>query len=206
MTKHHIRNIVFDIGNVVVRWSPEAVCEAAYGKDAATPEIVDAVFGDPLWPALNRGEVSVSDAMAQYALKLGWSDDFRDGFFGHLTESLIEVPGTIAMMDGLQADGYQLYALTDNVHEIMAYLRARYDFWAKFTGVVNSAELGTIKPDPAIYHHLLNTYDLVPEETLFLDDLAKNVAGAQAVGIHAIQFATCDQAKVEMRAMGVRVW
>jgi putative hydrolase of the HAD superfamily len=205
MTETIIRNIVFDIGNVVVRWSPEAICEAAYGKEAATPEVVASVFGDPLWIALNQGKVSVPDAMAQYAAKLGWADEFRDSFFGHLTESLIEVPGTIAMMHGLKADGYRLFALTDNVHEIMAYLRERYDFWALFEGVVNSAELGTIKPDPAIYHHLLNTHDLVPGETLFLDDLAKNVAGAQAVGIHAIQFATCAAAQVEMRAMGVQV-
>ena len=200
-----IRNIIFDIGNVLVRWSPEAICAAAFGAERATPAAVASVFGDPLWLALNRGERSAADTMAMYAVKLDWDDDLRDRFFGHITDSLVPVPGTVAMMDRLRGAGYRLFALTDNVHEIMAHLRARYDFWDRFEGVVNSADIGMLKPDPAIFRHTLDQFGIAADETLFLDDLQKNIDGARGVGIHAIRFETADQAEADMRAMGITV-
>ncbi len=200
-----IRNVIFDIGNVVVRWSPQAICEAAFGAERATPEAVAQVFGDPLWLALNRGERSADDTMQLYRAKLGWDDELTNRFFSHITDSLSEMPGTLDLIDRLKAAGYRLFALTDNVHEIMAYLRSRYDFLDRFEGVVNSAEVGLLKPDPAIFRHALETYGLVAEESLFLDDLAHNVSGAQAVGMKAIQFVSADQAEAEMRALAITV-
>ncbi len=199
-----IRNMVFDIGNVIVRWSPHAICEAAFGAENATPDRVAQVFGDPLWHELNRGERSAEETMRLYGAKLGWDDAFSGRFFGHITDSLIEMPGTLDLIDRLKANGYRLFIITDNVHEVMAHLRARYDFFNRFEGVVNSAELGVLKPDPAIFRHLIDTYDLAADECVFLDDMAHNVAGAQAVGMQAIQFVSVGQAEPELRELGVK--
>ena len=60
----------------------------------------------------------------------------------------------------------------------MVHLRARYSFWQMLNGVVVSAEVGALKPSPIIYQHLLTTYQLNAQETLFIDDHKLNVEGA----------------------------
>lgn len=200
-----IRNVVFDLGNVVVRWSPALICERAFGVDAVTPERIAAIFGDPVWKALNRGELTAAAAMAHYAATLSLTPAQTNALLFQITDTQELIPGTLDLIETLAGKGFRLFALTDNVHEIIRYLRQRYTFWTHFEGVVNSAELGCLKPDPAIYRHLLDTYALVPGETLFLDDMPGNVEGARGQGMLACRFTTADQARLDMRALGLPV-
>jgi putative hydrolase of the HAD superfamily len=89
------------------------------------------------------------------------------------------------------------------VHEIVAYLRGRYDFWPLFDGACVSADHSTLKPDPRMYTWLTETYGLVPEECVFFDDLQKNVAGAKAVGMESFVFTTTAQAEEDLKSIGV---
>ena len=103
-----------------------------------------------------------------------------DRLVSSLFESLHLIEETPPLMRRLKASGYGIYAITDNVHEIVAYLRGRYDFWPLFDGACVSADHSTLKPDPRMYTWLTETYDLVPGECVFFDDLQKNVDGAKA--------------------------
>lgn len=199
-----IHNIVFDIGNVIVRWDPYLIVERAFGADRTNADFVRSIFpGENVWLPLNKGEISAEQAMQRYRDKLNFSEAETDKLWQNVLASMDLIPGTVAMMDQLIKNGYRLFALSDNVHEIVSYLKSEYDFWSRFEGVVISAEVALLKPDSQIYRHLLDTFDLNAEETVFMDDMQKNVDRAKSVGMAAMQFSTADQAKRELVSLGV---
>ena len=77
------------------------------------------------------------------------------------------------------------------------------EFLEYVDGGILSYRDGVIKPDPAIYRLLLDRYSLNPEECVFLDDIQKNLDAAKAFGIHTILFRSMEQAREELRALGV---
>lgn len=198
-----IRNIILDIGNVIVEWNPERIIQNAFGESRATPELTRAIFGPDIWHPLNRGEINADEAKQSYCRTLGLSAAEADQLFDAVLHSLDPVPGTHDLMTRFEKAGYAMFALSDNVHEIVAHLKERHDFWRFFKGAAISAELGVLKPGPEIYQWLLAAYNLIPDECVFLDDVATNVEGARTVGLHAFQFTTAVQAERDLAGLGL---
>ena len=200
-----IKNIVFDIGNVVVRWDPALILSRTFGDERANDTLLAAIFKHDLWYSLNRGQISEQDAKIAYSVELGFGSDDMDALFFHAKDSQDLRADTVALMTRLSENEYRLFALTDNVREIVSYLQSRYDFWSLFEGAIVSAEVGTLKPSRDIFQHLLSTFDLQPEETVFFDDMQHNVEGAQALGIPAFQFINAAQAETDLVTLGVQL-
>lgn len=199
-----IQNVVFDIGNVLVRWDPQSIVENAFGKERAAEAFVRSIFpGKDVWLPLNLGEITLEQAMHRYRDQLGLTVQETDRLWFHLLKSLTPIPGAIEFMEQLKSMDIRLFALSDNVHEIVSHLKAEHDFWPHLEGAVISAEVGMLKPDPEIYRHLLTTHQIEAANTLFFDDLEKNVAGAKSVGIEAFVFTTVAQAKTDMHRLGL---
>lgn len=79
----------------------------------------------------------------------------------------------------------------------------RFEFLSWFSGIVISGEVKVIKPDPRIFQHLLATHGLKPEHTVFIDDAPYNVAGAAALGIHALAFTDAASLRHALRELGL---
>ena len=203
MSSTQIRNVVFDIGNVVVRWDPALILNRTFKDGRVTDTFVRSVFGHDLWYQLNRGEVTEVEAKASYRDALGFSGEEVDAFFFHVKDTQDLISGTTDLIEKLSTAQYRLFALTDNVHEIVAYLKEKYKFWPFFEGAAVSAELGCMKPSAEIYKHLLSGYTLLPHETVFLDDMPHNVEGARNVGMHAFQFVSAKQAESDLMSLGL---
>jgi putative hydrolase of the HAD superfamily len=202
-----IRNVVFDIGNVVTRWHPLGIVEAAFGLAGDEADARRrALFADTeIWRALNRGEHTEGGAKDAYVAAGLLTPAEADRLFEAIYASFHVLEGTPPLMLQLKEAGYHLFALTDNVREIVSHYAEVHDWWALFEGVTNSAEVGVLKPDPAIYRHLLETNGLEAGESVFLDDMPGNVAGAQAMGMHAFVFTDAAQAARDLRSIGVRI-
>ena len=101
--------------------------------------------------------------------------------------------------------GMALFALTNWSAETYPHAEQLYGFLGRFRAVVVSGRIGLIKPDAAIYRHAIARFGVAPERTLFIDDSAKNVAGAAAVGLRAIRFTTPDALLRDLAALGLPI-
>ncbi len=77
----------------------------------------------------------------------------------------------------------------------ITYLEQRHTFWEVFDGIVISSRIKMVKPEIQIYEYLLNRYQLLPGDTLFIDDLQENLAAASSIGIQTIRFINSDQCR-----------
>jgi putative hydrolase of the HAD superfamily len=116
-------------------------------------------------------------------------DGFGERYFGHLepNEPMIDY------MRGLRERGYKLAICTNNVKEWEARWRAMLPVEEIFDVVVDSAFVGSRKPDPLIYEITLERLGTAPEATLFVDDVELNCQGARKLGMEAIHFRSTEQ-------------
>jgi putative hydrolase of the HAD superfamily len=201
-----IKNVVFDVGNVFVRWSPPEIIRRCFDHAIDSDENLqraEALFRSPLWRRLNLGELSQAECELAYQAEFGLTPEQTKMLFFHVMDHQEVFAGTVAIAERLKRAGYRVLGLTDNVHEIVAYHKARNTFWRLFEGCVVSAEIGLLKPSPEIFRHLLQTFSLTAAETVFLDDVQLNIDGAKSVGIEAKLFTTPERCEQDLRALGL---
>lgn len=194
-----IKNIVFDVGNVLLDWDSIGVTSRIFPNEPNPKELAHKLFKSETWHSLNLGKITEKEICRIYQEDLGIPYNTLEVLMQTVKESLIPVEGSLELLDKIHKAGYSLYSLTDNVKELMIFLKEKYDFWEKFQGIVVSAEIGILKPSEGIYKYLLETYGLNPSETLFIDDLIKNVEGAQNIGMYAVQFTNSKECEEELR-------
>jgi len=121
---------------------------------------------------------------------------FGERYFAHLQPN----DRLIDYMRGLRERGYKLAICTNNVREWEARWRAMLPVDEIFDVVVDSAFVGSRKPEPRIYQITLERLGTAPEAALFVDDVEINCQAARELGIQAIHFRTTDQAIQEIEA------
>lgn len=171
--------VVFDLGNVVVRWTPHAVLSA---------EFIEATEFFVWNTELDRGApfaatiAGVRERFPQYADEC---DAFRDRWPETLGEVIQE---TLDAIDELRARGTACFALTNSSAETLPRSALVQDVLARLDGALISGDVGLLKPDPAIYRLAEEVFGLDPSTTWFVDDSQPNVDAAVALGWHGIHF------------------
>jgi putative hydrolase of the HAD superfamily len=102
-------------------------------------------------------------------------------------------PAMIAWIPKLKRAGFRLGILSNMGDAVLGYLRPRFAWLAQFDYLTWSCELGVVKPDPAIYLHTVKKLGVAPSQALFIDNLEKNIVGAEAIGLHAALFQNVEQ-------------
>jgi putative hydrolase of the HAD superfamily len=199
-----IKNVVFDIGNVMVVYNTHQVVERLFPYHPDAQLLTQQIFKSQIWLDLNLGKLTEKEANIQYNKLLGIEIAQFELVMQEIKESQALVAGSLELLVKLHQANVKLYSLTDNIREIMVYLRNRYTFWDYFSGVVVSAEVNFLKPATEIYLHLLNSYNLQPQETVFIDDLPRNIDGAKVVGMYGIVFKDALSCELELKSLGVK--
>ena len=196
-----MRNVVFDLGGVVLEWNPEAILEKYYLDLDARATMRAALFQHPDWLLLDRGALTETEAIVRLGKRTGRSRPELMRLFDAVRESLRPKSGTVALIERLARQRVPLYCLSNMSASTFAYLRSRYAFWPLFRGIVISGEVKMMKPEPEIFIHLLRRYELTAGDTVFIDDLGPNVQSAQAVGLLTVLFRDAQQCENELESL-----
>ena len=196
-----IKNIVFDFGGVLIDWNPRYLYRSYFGCDEERMEwFLQNVCTYP-WNIQMDGGKPFAEGVAELtAQHPEWAEAI--GVYHTRWAEMIggEVEGTASLIKRLKAAGYRVFGLTNWSMETYPLIRDNYEVFSLFEGVVVSGEEHLLKPDEKIYSCLLERYSLEAAESVFLDDNADNVAGAEAVGMEAVRFVDAQQAEAELKS------
>jgi len=196
--------VIFDVGNVLYGWDPDAFLVRQIADDEARLRFVEDVDLYAWHETLDGGRpyaeaaAELEEKFPQYAeLIAAWSDRFGETISG-------PVPGVHALVDALHARGVPLYAITNFSADFWPpFFEKERAFFARFRGIVVSGEVKLLKPDPAIYWLALDRFRLRPADALFIDDRQINVDAALAVGMKAHLFVDAADLAERLRTEGL---
>ena len=183
-----IKNIIFDMGNVLLDYNPQAAMQMLGINEKAKPVIMKELFGGNEWVQLDLGNISVDKAYESIKQRIPeeYHTDLRKCIDGW-DVCMVPVEGAKEFCEAVKSEGFGVYVLSNAHISFYSYFPRYFDL-DFFDGVVVSADVHTVKPDIKIYKHLLEKYSLKAEECLFIDDRADNVDGALKSGMKAVQF------------------
>jgi len=192
--------VVFDLGGVLLEWNPASTI-ANLHPDAATQAVIrQKMFEHADWHEFDRGSLSYDDAIQHFAKQTGRTPEETRELIHATRESLSPIAGTIELVEDLAAAGVHLYLLSNMPVSTFEYLIQHHRFFSHFRHLVISGAILLVKPEPAIYKHLVEQTGIVPAESVFIDDLLKNVIAARECGFHAIQFSDPASCREQLRA------
>lgn len=188
-------NVVFDFGAVLFEWQPAELLRTHLSHVTPTAEaarkLAVEMFHHEDWAAFDRGMRELPNVVAAMARRLALPADLLHGFLAPIGERLLPIDTTVALLEQLQQrrrsrGDVHLYYLSNMPSPFARVLESRHDFLRHFDGGIFSGDVKLAKPDPAIFELLAERYGLVPADTLFIDDLAANVAAARQLGWQTI--------------------
>ncbi|MGF1609482.1 MAG: HAD family hydrolase [Kiloniellales bacterium] len=190
MAEPPVDSVIFDLGGVLIDWNPRYLYRRLFDDEAAMEAFLVEVWNTDWIRQHDAGRPFAETVAELTALFPHHAEPIRA-----LQDRWPETMGgaiddTVALLDDLRTRGLSLYALSNFSAETFPHARERFDFLAWFDGLVISGECGLLKPDPRIYRLLFERYGIDPQRALFIDDVADNVAGAEAVGLRARRFTT----------------
>ena len=179
---------VFDVGGVLLDWDPRYLYRTLFDDDAAMERFL-AEICTPDWNRRMDGGLPFADAVAELVDRHPEHADLIQAYDTRWQEMVPRAfDDTVAVLAEVKANGGPIYAITNFSAEKFALERRRWDFLNWFDGVVVSGEERMLKPDPAIYRRLVETYAIPMEACVFVDDSPTNVEAARRVGMTGIHF------------------
>ena len=199
-----IKNIIFDIGDVLVGYSPKKEVEK-YNTNIDKIEIANRlIIKDDNWKKYLNGLIILEELLEYYNLQY---PNYKIEFSILLEKKkqkyiIYEIEKNTDIVKKLSTR-YNIYLLSNITKETFEYV-SKFAFIKQVKGGVYSFQEHISKPDKAIYKILLSKYDLLPEESIFIDDKLKNVEEAEKLGIKGIIYKKEDNLSNLLKKEGVK--
>ena len=181
-----IKNIVFDLGNVLISFKPEEFLNKQNLPENIKSIILTDVFKSQEWIMLDNGDITTSEAIDAIAIRSILKKEEIARIFSLRTELMFSLDTNVKLLPELRERGFRLFYLSNFPIDIFEKIRTGYSFFKYFEGGIISAEVKHSKPNSRIYEILLEKYSLIPEECLFIDDIEINVIAAEKLGMKGL--------------------
>lgn len=198
-----IRNIIFDVGNVLVEYNWKRMLEVSDVTEEEFDAVAKATVLSPMWNELDRSLLSDEEILAGFIENAPEYEEKIRRVWDNFAESISCFPYSVSWVRKFKEKGYKTYILSNYSKRGVELTRPELSFTEDMDGVLFSYEVKLVKPEPEIYQVLLDRYGLNPEECVFMDDSERNVIAAREAGIHAIVFKNKEQAEAELKKLEV---
>jgi len=201
-----IKNILFDMGNVLIRFDRKLFLDKLDVSEADKEILLREVFANVEWAQLDRGSKTEATALESMCERLPQRlHKAAERLTFHWDEPLIPIAGMYELVEELKEKGYGIYLLSN------ASVR-QHAYWSRipaskfFDGTLISADVHAVKPQPEVYKLCLEKFGLKAEESFFIDDVGTNVEGAINCGLSgAVFFGDVSRLRQDLRIAGVDI-
>lgn len=201
-----IRNILFDMGNVLIRFDREYFIDRLGVSPEDRQLLLREVFLSVEWVQMDRGSIVEEQAVAQVCRRLPQHlHDAAEKLIAMWDRPILPIDGMYELIEELKNAGYGIYLLSN------ASVR-QHEYWPRipasrfFDGTIISADEGVMKPDAEYYLRALNRFGLKADECFFVDDVPSNIEGALYCGIPGAIFrGDASLLRKQMRAAGIQI-
>lgn len=195
------KNIIFDLGAVLINWQPEKIISSIFKNNSQFAAKNFYENKSKVWSNFNRGTIKSNDLANFFGKK------YSEILLKELPKYLFVLNEGIEIFDLVKEKGYKTYILSNYPKELFesAKIINNYEnkFLNKFNGKIISYKVNSIKPEPEIYQALLDKYNLLPQECLFIDDKEENILGGKNLGIDGIVCRNHKQLKKDLIKLGI---
>lgn len=180
-----MKNIIFDLGNVLLRFHPEQYLSQYYDQKTME-ELMIIIFCSNEWVDLDLGYLMIQDVINIFVKRYPQYEKEITFVLNNWTDMMSPIQENVKILKELKEKGYSLYVLSNFHKEAFESMKIKYDFLSLFDGGIVSAYVHVIKPDDKIYHLLLKECDLNAKDCLFIDDSLANIEASKRNGIDGI--------------------
>ena len=196
-----IKNIIFDMGNVLIKFDKKCFLEAVNVSPEDNALLEREVYVSVEWAMMDRGTLTEKEAAERMCARL--PERLHEKVHQLVDEWDRPMSGMAELAGELKAKGYRLFLLSNASYR-------QHEYWPEIPGseyfddTLISADVKLVKPQPEIYLMALHKFNAKPEESVFIDDATNNVEGAVYCGMEGIVFhGDTDELKKKLNAIGV---
>lgn len=198
------RTVIFDLGGVLIDWNPRYLYRKIFKTEAEIDWFLQNVCTSE-WNEKQDAGRSFEEATLELVIQFpqheiairAWYDRWQETISGSL-------PDTVDVLREIRdSKKYKLLALTNWSAQTFPWALDNFEFLHWFDGIVVSGVEKTRKPFPEFYQILIDRYKITPSESIFIDDVPKNLAGAEVLGIKGIHFQSAAKLRSELSEMGI---
>lgn len=197
-----IKNIIFDFGGVLIDWNPVYLYSKEFENKSEMNYFLENIC-TPEWNIQQDAGRSLAQATETLQKKHPEHKELIGYYYGRWEEMLGGLISENERVLKMLKPNYPIYGLTNWSAETITIAYEKYDFFQLLDGIVVSGDEKLIKPDPKLYQVLLDRYNLVASESLFIDDNIYNVEAAREIGFKTIHFTEKVDLEKEVKEMGL---